>query len=146
MPAISISNPRKMNSGTARRIRWLMPSSMRPTSTISGVRVVSARYPKIASPNAKAIGTPANTQKPTTPTKKMTRLILPSGRSHGAASQKTATSSATDSTACSTSLMSPTLTSRSNANSAIRQTPTGSAAARQVLDICSAGVVIKLSS
>src|SRR5258705_13246170 len=36
--------------------------------------------------------------------------------------------------------------SRSNANSAIRPMPAGSAAARQTLEICSAGVVIKLSS
>ena len=43
MPVISISRPRKTNSGTDSRIRWLMPSSMRPTSTISGVPVVSAR-------------------------------------------------------------------------------------------------------
>jgi hypothetical protein len=35
---------------------------------------------------------------------------------------------------------------RSNANSAIRQIPTGKAAARQLLRICSAGVVMKLSS
>ncbi len=43
MPVISISSPRNTNSGTDSRIRWLMPSSMRPTSTISGVLVVSAR-------------------------------------------------------------------------------------------------------
>ena len=43
MPVISISKPRNTNSGTDSRMRWLMPSSMRPTSTISGVCVVSAR-------------------------------------------------------------------------------------------------------
>ncbi|MGY3194507.1 hypothetical protein ACVIWU_003873 [Bradyrhizobium sp. USDA 4509] len=43
MPVISIRRPRKTNSGTDSRIKWLMPSSIRPTSTISGVRVVSAR-------------------------------------------------------------------------------------------------------
>ena len=123
-----------------------MPSSMRPTSTISGVRVVNARYPKIASPNAKAIGTPANTQKPTTPMKKMTRLRLPSGRSQGAANQNSATSSATESAARITRATLPTRSSRSTAKIAIRQTPTGSAAARQVLEICSPGGVMKLSS
>jgi hypothetical protein len=40
---ISISRPRKTKSGTASRIRWLIPSSMRPMRTVSGVRVVSAR-------------------------------------------------------------------------------------------------------
>ena len=40
----------------------------------------------------------------------------------------------------------PARASRSNANSAIRPMPTGSAAARQMLAICSAGVVMKLSS
>ena len=92
------------------------------------------------------MGTPAKTQKPATPTKKMTRLILPSGRSHGCASQKTAISSTTDSTAPSTIRASPLRASRNKANSAIRQVPTGSAAARQMLGICSAGVVMKLSS
>jgi len=43
MPVISISRSRNTNSGTDKRMRWLMPSSMRPTSTISGVPVVSAR-------------------------------------------------------------------------------------------------------
>ena len=84
MPVISINRPRNTNSGTASRIRWLIPSSMRPTSTISGVCVVSARYLNTASPKPKAI-TPAKTQKPATPTKKITRLTLPSGRSHGCA-------------------------------------------------------------
>ena len=37
MPVISMSWPRNTKSGTASRIRWLMPSSMRPTTTIGGV-------------------------------------------------------------------------------------------------------------
>ena len=37
MPVISISAPRKMNSGTASRIRCDMPSSIRPTITSIGV-------------------------------------------------------------------------------------------------------------
>ncbi len=43
MPVISISEPRKMNSGTASSIRCDMPSSRRPTITSMGVLVVSAR-------------------------------------------------------------------------------------------------------
>ena len=43
MPVISMSRPRKMKSGTASKMRWLMPSSMRPTRIITGVCVVSAR-------------------------------------------------------------------------------------------------------
>ena len=43
MPVISISRPRNTNSGTANRIRLLMPSSMRDTTTVSGVRVSVAR-------------------------------------------------------------------------------------------------------
>ena len=39
IPVISISRPRKTNSGTASRIRLLMPSSMRETTTVSGVLV-----------------------------------------------------------------------------------------------------------
>ena len=92
------------------------------------------------------MGTPAKTQKPATPTKKMIRLRLPSGRSHGCASQNIPISKPTDSTALNTTLILPARASRSNANSAIKPVPTGSAAARQILGICSAGVVIKLSS
>ncbi len=43
MPVISSSMPRNTNSGTASRISCDMPSSMRPTTTVSGSRVVSAR-------------------------------------------------------------------------------------------------------
>ena len=39
-----------------------------------------------------------------------------------------------------------TTAAEKNANNPIRQIPTGNAAARQLLEICSAGVVIKLSS
>ena len=38
MPVISISRPRKTNSGTASSTRPLMPSSMRETTTVSGTR------------------------------------------------------------------------------------------------------------
>src|SRR4051812_42467152 len=92
------------------------------------------------------MGTPANTQKPVTPTKKMMRLILPSDRSQGPAAQNSAISSATATIAPSRILISPVRASRSRASSAIRQTPAGNAAARQILEICNAGVVIKLSS
>ena len=43
MPVISISRPRNTNNGTASRISALMPSSMRDTTTVSGVVVVQAR-------------------------------------------------------------------------------------------------------
>ena len=42
IPVISISWPRKTNSGTDSRMRCDMPSSMRPTTTSIGVSVVSA--------------------------------------------------------------------------------------------------------
>ncbi len=77
MPVISISSPRKTNSGTARRIRCDIPSSMRPTITGNAVSVPSARYPNVPRPNAKAIGIPLNTAAATTPTKKISRLNRP---------------------------------------------------------------------
>ena len=43
MPVISISMPRNTNSGTESRMRWLMPSSMRPTTTVKGALVVKER-------------------------------------------------------------------------------------------------------
>ena len=75
MPVISISRPRKTNSGTDSRMRCDMPSSMRPTTTIMGVSGGESRdSAKVASPKEKAIGTPANTMAATRPTKKMSRL------------------------------------------------------------------------
>jgi hypothetical protein len=43
IPVISMSRPRKTNSGTDRRMRCDMPSSMRPTTTGMGTEVVEAR-------------------------------------------------------------------------------------------------------
>ena len=43
IPVISMSRPRKTNSGTARRISVLIPSSIREMTTVSGVLVVVAR-------------------------------------------------------------------------------------------------------
>ncbi len=43
MPVISMRTPRNTNNGTASRIRWDMPSSMRPTTTIIGTSVASDR-------------------------------------------------------------------------------------------------------
>ena len=56
-----------------------MPSSILPTTTVEGVDVVSVMKAKVARPNANAIGTAANTITATNPTKKMRRLMLPSG-------------------------------------------------------------------
>ena len=43
MPVISISRPRKTNIGTASSSRLEMPSSIRLTTIVSGMSVVSAR-------------------------------------------------------------------------------------------------------
>src|SRR4051812_37497263 len=78
--------------------------------------------------------------RPTSPTKKISRLRFPKGRSTGASRTSTpimATTSATPPATCRQSL---TLASRSSATSSIRAMPTGSAAARHELTISSAGV------
>ena len=41
MPVISINRPRNTNNGTDSRMRWLIPSSIRPITTVEGVVVVS---------------------------------------------------------------------------------------------------------
>lgn len=43
MPVPSTSWPRRTNNGTASRMRLLMPSSIRPTTIVSGVEVVVSR-------------------------------------------------------------------------------------------------------
>src|SRR5580658_5303465 len=74
IPVISISNPRNTNIGTDNSNRLDMPSSIRLTTTDSGISVDSARYDIVAMPNENAIGTPIATQVATSTTKKMNRL------------------------------------------------------------------------
>ena len=67
---ISISRPNMMNSGTASRMSELMPSSIRPGRTASGVVVVVSRAATVVRPKANAIGTPISTPAPSSSTKK----------------------------------------------------------------------------
>ena len=53
---------------------WLIPSSMRLTTTVSGVRVVIARNAKVAIANTNAIGAPARTPAATSRMKKTMSL------------------------------------------------------------------------
>ncbi len=69
-----MSSPRNTNSGTESRIKVDMPSSMRLVTMVSGAPVTSARYERVATPNANAIGTPIATQTATMPTKNTRRL------------------------------------------------------------------------
>ena len=52
---------------------WLMPSSMRETTTVRGVLVVSARNANVARPKENTIGAPESTSVPTSSTKKTMR-------------------------------------------------------------------------
>ena len=80
--------PRKTNSGTDSSIRCDMPSSMRLTTTVSGARGDERHdRPRVASPKAKAMGTPIEHATPTTTTKKISRLALPSALNSGRANQ-----------------------------------------------------------
>ena len=85
MPVCSTSCPSSTNSGTASKMSELMPSSIRPTTTSSGVRVVVSRKATVARQKENAIGTPAITAQPSRPTKKISRFQLPSGFSEGPA-------------------------------------------------------------
>lgn len=100
----------------------------------------------MASANENAIGTPANTVKATTPTKKISRLSLPSGASTGPASQKAATSATVPSAATAICRKVHTRSRRSSATTPISAMPAGMAEARQALLISSAGVTTKDSS
>ena len=73
MPLSSISRPRNTNNGTDSRMMWLMPSSMRETTTVRGVLVVSARNANVARPKENTIGAPESTSVPTSSTKKTMR-------------------------------------------------------------------------
>ena len=92
------------------------------------------------------MGTPANTATATPPTKKISRLMLPSPCRTGWSRTMTATRAATRAKAPSTSRHLATSASRSTAETIIRPMPTGSAAARHEFGISRAGVVMKLSS
>ena len=83
MPVISISRPRKTNSGTASRMRWLMPSSMRPTTTTIG-RVGRERdVAEGREPEREGDRHAGEHHRADSPTKKISRLRLPSGFSTG---------------------------------------------------------------
>ncbi len=84
MPVMSISRPRKTNSGTASSTRLLMPSSMRETTMVSGTLVTHIRKASVAVPKAKPIGTPSSTPAASRPTKKKARFQLPIAFSSGA--------------------------------------------------------------
>ncbi|MDT4834424.1 hypothetical protein FQZ97_680600 [compost metagenome] len=146
MPVISMSDPRKMNSGTASSIKWDMPSSSRPTITTMGVLVARIRYENVASANENAIGTPAKTVAATTPTKKISRFSLPSDVNSGCASQNNPTTAAAPTSATSIWGRVCVRTRRSRATTDISPMPTGMAAARQALLSSSAGVMMKCSS
>ena len=146
MPVISISRPRNTNSGTASKMMCDMPSSMRPMMTVTGRLVVSDRKPKVARPNDTAIGMPISTVTKVTPTKKITKFTLPSPLKTGPSAANTAHATATEITAVRTWRQSPTLTSLMAANTAIKASPTGNAAARHAFEISSDGVVTITSS
>ena len=75
-------------------------------------------------------------------TKKITRLRLPSVRNHGCISQSAPITTATQTIAASNARTFRVCASRNNEKTAISAMPMGSAAARQILEICRAGVVM----
>ena len=87
------------------------------------------------------MGTPANTDPATMPTKKISRLALPSPASAGCSASIRATTPPTSSSARPVVRHWPCSTSRSSAISVISAVLTGSAAARHTLGISSAAVV-----
>src|SRR6201989_1422500 len=76
MPVASISRPRNTNSGTDSRMMWLIPSSIRLTTTGSGGRVVIARNAKVAIANTKAIGAPASAPRRDQPNEEHEELVV----------------------------------------------------------------------
>ena len=91
------------------------------------------------------MGIPANTQLATTPTKKMTRLRRPKSSNKGLASQKVAALNVMPAKPSSACLALLKRTSRKAAKIAISTMPVGKTAARQALEISSAGVALKAS-
>ena len=95
------------------------------------------------------MGTPPNTQAATTPTKKTSRFRRPRSSKRPKmpfASTNAAMTAATTASAFQAAAFSPLRTKRSTEKTAISTMPAGSAAARQMLEISSAGVVMKRSS
>ena len=134
MPVISITSPRNTNIGTASKIKWDTPSSMRPTTTPNGIEVDSERYEKVANPKANAIGIPNKTADPTTPIKKITRFALPKSDNTGPMLCNAIASTTAINAADSVS-RTPRIMSLTNAIAIIKQVATGIAAARQPSEI-----------
>ena len=92
------------------------------------------------------MGMPQSTQASTTPTKKTSRFSRPRSSNTARPSVKARISVTTTAKALVDVFQSKSRNSRSTANMPISTTPTGSAAARQALEMSSAGVVMKRSS
>ena len=139
MPVISISRPRKTNSGTASRMRWPCPRPCGRPAPVSGVwspardsRTWRARRRRRSARRQRPRGDDAD--------EKDQELRLPRPVKDGAASQNSRHNAATAPSA-SAAARGASAASRSSAKSIISATPAGSAAARQASVICSAGVV-----
>ena len=128
-----------MNNGTASRISELIPSSMRPLTTASGVDVTHSRKATVASPKQNAMGTPSSTAVPSSSAKKMTRFQLPMPWSQSAPRYSTPASAAIESATPARSAT-PWRARRSRPIAIMNALPTGTAAARTVFGHDSAGV------
>ena len=139
MPVASRMQPRSTKTGTDSRIRLDMPSSMRPTITVSGSFVEKSRKARAPEPKQKPIGTPIARQTAITPTSSTRMLALPICAKTGVISHSTATAAATAAMLITMSLM---LVSRRNfAASAISIStmPSGIPAMRQAMEISRPG-------
>ena len=145
MPVASRMQPSSTKTGTDRRMRLDMPSSMRPTITVSGSFVENIRKARAPAPKQKPIGTPMARQMAITPTSSTRMLALPSWAKTGVISHKAATAAAT--MAAPTSASRRLVSRRSFAASAtsIRVMPSGMPATRQAVEISSAGEMTSIS-
>jgi hypothetical protein len=115
---------------------------MRPIITIVGTELVKVRKVSAPRPKQNAIGTPIARKKATKPTRKMRMLTWPKDGRDGEASHSTAPAAAITAAAME---ISDTLAARTvslSARSAIRPTPAGSAATRQLMGMLSAAEVM----
>ena len=145
MPVASRMQPRSTKTGTDSRIRLDMPSSMRPTITVSGSFVEKSRKARAPEPKQKPIGTPIARQTAITPTSSTRMLALPSWAKTGVISQSAATAAATMAMLITMSL---TLVSRRNfaaSATSISTMPSGMPAMRQAMEISRPGETTSLS-
>ena len=130
IPVTSRMQPSRTKTGTDRRTRLDIPSSIRPIITKIGAVLANVRKASVPSPKQKAIGTPIASISATKSPRKIGRFQFPNPAKTGSSRNSAATMAATVAMEPMSARGVLSRTAWAIARIAIRSMPNGSAAAR----------------